>query len=194
MILVIDNLDSFTYNIVHYLEVLDARIVVKRNNETTPAEIAALAPRALVLSPGPGRPETAGILCDVIKKFAGQIPMLGVCLGHQAIAQVFGARIIHAKELRHGKISEITHDGRGLFDKLPSPLRVVRYHSLAVDEATLPAGFEVTARARDGEIMGIRNAALKLEGIQYHPESIMTSTGKQQLANFLKTLEPELRK
>ena len=191
MILVIDNFDSFTFNIVHYLEVLGAQVAVKRNNEITPAEIAAMNPRGIVLSPGPGRPETAGNLCEIIQTLSGKIPMLGICLGHQAIAQTHGAKIIPARELRHGKISEITHDGRSLFDKLPTPLRVVRYHSLAIDEKTLPAGFEITARAPDGEIMGIRNTAQKLEGLQYHPESIMSTAGKQQLANFLKTLEPK---
>lgn len=189
MILIIDNFDSFTFNIVHCLEVLGARTVTKRNDAITLAQIAEMRPRGIILSPGPGRPETAGILCPAINEFAGKIPMLGICLGHQAIAHVFGAKIIRAKELRHGKISEITHNGHGTFDKLPSPLRIVRYHSLAVDEASLPADFEVTARAHDGEIMGIRNAAKKIEGLQYHPESVMSSGGKMQFANFLKMLE-----
>lgn len=191
MILLIDNFDSFTYNIVHCLEVSGARVVVKRNNETTPGEIAAMNPRGIVLSPGPGRPENAGILCEVIRQFSGRIPMLGICLGHQAIARVFGAKIIPARELRHGKISEIRHDARGLFERLPSPLRAVRYHSLAIDETTLPAGFEITARAPDGEIMGIRNTALGLEGLQYHPESIRTTGGQCQIDNFLKMLDPQ---
>ncbi|MDF9826826.1 anthranilate synthase component 2 [Ereboglobus sp. PH5-10] len=191
MILIIDNFDSFTFNIAHCVEVLGARVVTMRNDAVTLGQIAEMRPRGIILSPGPGRPENAGILCPAIKEFAGKIPMLGVCLGHQAIASVFGAKIIRAKEIRHGKISEITHDGRGTFEKLPSPLRVVRYHSLAVDAASLPDGFEITARARDGEIMGVRNAAKKLEGLQYHPESIMSSGGKMQFANFLRTLEAD---
>ncbi|MDR1789047.1 MAG: aminodeoxychorismate/anthranilate synthase component II [Opitutaceae bacterium] len=188
-LLMLDNFDSFTFNIVHYLQMLGADVITKRNDAITLDEIAALAPDGIVLSPGPGRPETAGILCSAIERFAGKIPLLGICLGHQAMAQVFGGKVVHAKELRHGKVSEITHDGRNLFDKLPQPLRVVRYHSLAVDEATLPSDFEVTARTKDNEVMGIRHKTLFLEGLQYHPESVMSAGGKTQLANFLRMIQ-----
>ena len=185
MIFVLDNYDSFTYNLVQYLQQLGRRVEVARNREISVEEVLALRPEALVLSPGPGRPENAGIMSALISAAAGRIPMLGVCLGHQAIGQSFGMEVVHAQRIMHGKISEVTHDGRGLFVGIPSPFRAVRYHSLALAEATLPAELEISARSEDGEIMGIRHRTLPIEGIQYHPESILTSGGKRQLENFL---------
>jgi len=186
MIFMLDNFDSFTYNIVQYLQMLGAEVLVKRNNEITVDEVLALKPQAIVLSPGPGRPEDAGILLDLIRAAAGKVPLLGVCLGHQAIGLVYGGKVIHAKEVRHGKTSDILHDGKGLFAGIASPLSAVRYHSLAIDPSCVPECLEVTARTADGEIMGVRHKTLPIEGIQYHPESVMTPTGKRQLANFLK--------
>ena len=186
MILMIDNYDSFTYNLVQYISALNHEVVVRRNDEITVEEAMAMKPDAIVISPGPGRPDGAGISMDLIKAAAGKIPLLGVCLGHQSIGQVFGAKVIQAKKIMHGKTSQIEHDGKGLFAKLPANLKVVRYHSLALDEATLPDCLEVTARTiDDGEIMGIRHKEYFIEGIQYHPESVLTSTGKRQLINFL---------
>ena len=194
MIFVLDNYDSFTYNLVQYLQQLGRRVEVARNREISVEEVLALRPEALVLSPGPGRPENAGIMPALISAAAGRIPMLGVCLGHQAIGQSFGMEVVHAQRIMHGKISEVTHDGRGLFVGIPSPFRAVRYHSLALREETLPKELVITARADDGEIMGVRHRELLIEGIQYHPESIMTATGKRQLANFLKEVEEHRRK
>ena len=185
MIFVLDNYDSFTYTLGQYLQQLGRRVEVARNRESSVEEVLALRPEALVLSPGPGRPENAGIMPALISAAAGRIPMLGVCLGHQAIGQSFGMEVVHAQRIMHGKISEVTHDGRGLFVGIPSPFRAVRYHSLALAEATLPAELEISARSEDGEIMGIRHRTLPIEGIQYHPESILTSGGKRQLENFL---------
>jgi anthranilate synthase/aminodeoxychorismate synthase-like glutamine amidotransferase len=186
MILMIDNYDSFTYNLVQYISALNHEVVVKRNDEITVEEAMAMKPEAIVISPGPGRPEGAGISMELIKAAAGKIPILGVCLGHQSIGQVFGAKVVQAKKIMHGKTSQIEHDGKGLFAKLPPSLKVVRYHSLALDEATLPDCLEVTARTiDDGEIMGVRHKEFFIEGIQYHPESVLTSTGKRQLINFL---------
>ncbi|MDD5697556.1 MAG: aminodeoxychorismate/anthranilate synthase component II [Victivallaceae bacterium] len=186
MILMIDNYDSFTYNLVQYISALNYKVIVKRNDELTVAEALALKPEAIVISPGPGRPENAGISLELIQAAAGKIPVLGVCLGHQAIGQVFGGKVVQAKQIMHGKTSEIKHDGKGLFTKLPAGLKVVRYHSLALDESTLPDCLEITARTvDDGEIMGVRHKKFLIEGIQYHPESVLTSTGKRQLANFL---------
>ena len=187
MIFVLDNYDSFTYNLVHLLYTLEPDIVVRRNRAVTAAEVLAMDPEAIVLSPGPGRPETAGVMPELIGAAAAAgIPMLGVCLGHQAIGQVFGAKVVQAKSIMHGKISEITHDGRGLFAGTANPLEVVRYHSLALDAATIPPEFEISCRTADGEVMGIRHKRLPIEGIQYHPESIMTPTGKRQMENFLR--------
>jgi anthranilate synthase/aminodeoxychorismate synthase-like glutamine amidotransferase len=186
MILMIDNYDSFTYNLVQYISALHHEVVVKRNDELTVQEALDMEPEAIVISPGPGRPDDAGISMELIKAAAGKIPILGVCLGHQAIGQVFGGKVIQAKQIMHGKTSQIEHDGKGLFAGLPAAVKVVRYHSLALEEATLPDCFEITARTvDDGEIMGIRHKKFKIEGIQYHPESVLTSTGKRQLANFL---------
>ena len=186
MILMIDNYDSFTYNLVQYISALNHEVVVRRNDKITVEEAMAMKPEAIVISPGPGRPEGAGISMELIKAAAGKIPILGVCLGHQSIGQVFGAKVVQAKKIMHGKTSQIEHDGKGLFAKLPPSLKVVRYHSLALDEATLPDCLEVTARTiDDGEIMGVRHKEFFIEGIQYHPESVLTSTGKRQLINFL---------
>jgi len=187
MIFVLDNYDSFTYNLVHLLYTLEPDIVVRRNRETTVDEVLATDPEAIVLSPGPGRPETAGIMPELVGAAAAAgIPMLGVCLGHQAIGQAFGAKVVPAKTIMHGKISEINHDGRGLFAGVPNPLAVVRYHSLALDASTIPPEFEITCRTADGEVMGIRHKKLLIEGIQYHPESIRTADGLTQLANFVR--------
>jgi len=187
MILMIDNYDSFTYNLVQYLREMTADVAVYRNDALTVAQAEALAPRALVISPGPGRPEDAGISCDLIRACAGRIPILGVCLGHQAIALTCGARITYAQRLMHGKTSEITCDGEGLFKGLGGrPFKAMRYHSLAIDRATIPDCLAVTATADDGEIMGISHRTQETHGIQFHPESIMTPAGKRILRNFLK--------
>ncbi len=188
MIFVLDNYDSFTYNLVHLLYALGAEVTIRRNREVTPAEVLALQPDGILLSPGPSSPERAGVLCDLVRAGAeARVPMFGVCLGHQAIGHVFGARVVHAKTVMHGKISEVEHDGRGVFEGVPNPFRAVRYHSLALEAASIPACLEVTARTADGEVMGIRHRELPIEGIQYHPESILTEAGKLQLANFVRS-------
>ena len=190
MILMIDNYDSFTYNLVQYLREMAADVQVFRNDAITVAEIEKLAPAAIVISPGPGRPEDAGVSCDVIRAFAGKIPLLGVCLGHQAMGLVFGGKVIHAKKLMHGKVSDITCDGQGIFKGLDSrPFKAMRYHSLALEKESLPDCLVVSATTDDGEIMGIRHKTLPVEGIQFHPESIMTPVGKRILRNFLKNSE-----
>ncbi len=186
MILMIDNFDSFTYNLVQYFQQLGSEVEVRRNNALTAGDALALRPEAIVLSPGPGRPAGAGIMPELIGKAAAAgIPLLGVCFGHQAIGEAFGMELVNASRIMHGKVSEITHDGRGLFAGLAPLVKVVRYHSLALAEHSLPEELAVTARSEDGEIMGIRHRTLPIEGIQYHPESILTTTGKRQLANFL---------
>ena len=188
MIFVLDNYDSFTYNLVHLLYALGAEVTIRRNREVTPAEVLALQPDGILLSPGPSSPERAGILCDLVRAGAeARVPMFGVCLGHQAIGHVFGARVVHAKTVMHGKISEVEHDGRGVFEGVPNPFRAVRYHSLAIEAASIPACLEVSAHTADGEVMGIRHRELPIEGIQYHPESILTEAGKLQLANFVRS-------
>jgi len=189
MILMLDNYDSFTYNLVQYLREMAADVHVARNDALTVADVEKLAPQAIVISPGPGRPEDAGICCDVIRTFSGRVPLLGVCLGHQAIGLSFGGKIIHAQRLMHGKTSEITTDGKGVFDGITKPITVMRYHSLAVEAASLPPELIITARAEDGEIMGLRHREHLTEGIQFHPESIMTPMGKRLLRNFLKLAE-----
>ncbi|NMA20384.1 MAG: aminodeoxychorismate/anthranilate synthase component II [Lentisphaerae bacterium] len=194
MILVLDNFDSFTYNLVHMLYALQAEVEVYRNNQITPDEVLALRPDAIVLSPGPGRPENAGIMQELILAVREQIPMLGVCLGHQAIGQVFGAEIVSAKQIMHGKTSKISHNGKDLFAGLKNDFKAVRYHSLALREESLPKELEITARAEDGEIMGIRHRDFMIHGIQYHPESILTPNGKQQLANFMQMVDLKQRK
>ena len=186
MILMIDNFDSFTYNLVQYFEVLGEEVLVYRNNALSMEEIEKLSPDYIVISPGPCTPREAGISVEVIKKFSGKIPILGVCLGHQSIAYAFGGKIISARRLMHGKTSQIFHDGKTIFKGLPNPFEATRYHSLAVDEKTLPGEFEVSARAEDGEIMGIRHRKFVLEGVQFHPESILTKEGMKLLKNFLK--------
>ena len=185
MIFVLDNYDSFTYNLVHLMGSLGAEMVVERNRETSVAAIMAMRPDRILLSPGPSRPENAGCMLDLIHAAAGRIPMLGVCLGHQAIGHAFGAKVVSAGRIMHGKLSTIHHDGQGVFQNVPQDFKAVRYHSLALEEATLPDCLEITARSEDGEIMGVRHKELPIEGIQYHPESIMTEAGRQQLMNFL---------
>ena len=184
-VVVIDNYDSFVYNLVQYLGQLGADPVVIRNDERDVASVLATAPDAILVSPGPGHPDDAGITCDLITQAAGQLPILGVCLGHQAIGHVFGARVDRAPELRHGKTSTITHDGTGVFTSLPSPMEVTRYHSLVVEETGLPDCLVATARAEDGTIMGIRHRHHDVEGVQFHPESILTQHGHSMLQNFL---------
>ncbi len=185
MILVIDHYDSFTFNLVQYLGVLGQKLKVVRNDAATLADMESMAPGAIVISPGPGRPENAGIIVDVIRQFAGRIPILGICLGHQAIGAAFGGEIAPAAELVHGKASDIHHDGRSVFSGLKNPIRAVRYHSLAVRRATLPPELEVSAWTDDGEIMGLRHRLFSVEGVQFHPESIGTECGLELLANFL---------
>ena len=186
MILLIDNYDSFTWNLYQYFCELGAEVLVKRNDELTLAEIASLAPEKIVISPGPCTPDESGISLDVIRRYAGKTPLLGVCLGHQAIAHVFGAAIVRAAQVMHGKTSLIEHNGEGVFKGLNNPLTVTRYHSLVIDPPTLPADFIVTARSASGEIMGIRHRQWDLEGVQFHPESILSEQGHQLLENFLK--------
>ena len=186
MILMIDNYDSFTYNIVQYFGELNAKVEVYRNDAITVEEIARLAPERIVVSPGPSSPEHAGISVDVIKAFAGKVPLLGVCLGHQAIGYAFGGRIIRAGKLMHGKVSRIRHEGKDLFKGMSNPFEATRYHSLVIEEKTIPACLEITARAEDdNEIMGVRHRTLPIWGVQFHPESILTKEGKNILANFL---------
>jgi para-aminobenzoate synthetase component 2 len=184
MILVIDNYDSFTYNLVQYLGELGETVEVYRNDELTIDEIEAKRPDRILISPGPGTPDDAGISLEVIKHFAGKIPILGVCLGHQAIAQAFGGVVIRAPVLMHGKASEISHDGQTIFAGLENHFQAGRYHSLIVERSSLPESFEISATS-DDVIMGLRHRKLKLEGVQFHPESILTSCGKRLLANFL---------
>jgi len=185
-VLVIDSYDSFVFNLVQYLGELGAEPVVHRNDTLTVADAVALAPDAVLLSPGPGRPEDAGIICAAIPAFAERgVPLLGVCLGHQAIGHVYGATVVGATELMHGKTSAIDHEGDGVFAGLPSPLTATRYHSLMLDPATIPPELVVTARIADGTIMGVRHRDLRVEGVQFHPESVLTAAGHDLLANFL---------
>ncbi|KZN96738.1 anthranilate synthase component 2 [Aeribacillus pallidus] len=185
MILMIDNYDSFTYNLVQYLGELGEELVVRRNDEITIEEIEQLNPAYLMISPGPCTPNEAGISMEAIKHFAGKIPIFGVCLGHQSIAQVFGGDVVRADKLMHGKTSQIYHDGKTIFDGLDNPFTATRYHSLIVKKETLPDCFEISAWTKDGEIMGIRHKSLPVEGVQFHPESIMTEHGKLMLKHFL---------
>lgn len=186
MLVMIDNFDSFTYNLFQYLMQLGAEVRVTRNNSLTVAELEDLNPRGLIISPGPGRPEGAGITVAAIRHFSGRIPILGVCLGHQAIALAFGAKVVSARRLMHGKTSSVTADGRSLFQGIQSPFQAMRYHSLAVTREGLPDSLEVSAESEDGEIMGLRHRSHPTEGLQFHPESIMTTVGKRLLRNFLK--------
>ncbi|MGD2432435.1 aminodeoxychorismate/anthranilate synthase component II [Bacillus velezensis] len=187
MILMIDNYDSFTYNLVQYLGELGEELIVRRNDEITIEEIEELAPDFLMISPGPCSPDEAGISLEAIKHFAGSIPIFGVCLGHQSIAQVFGGDVVRAERLMHGKTSEVMHDGQTIFKGLQNPLVATRYHSLIVKADTLPDCFTVSAQTKEGEIMAIRHNELPVEGVQFHPESIMTSFGKEMLRNFIET-------
>ena len=185
MLLMIDNYDSFTYNLVQYFGELGEEVRVFRNDEITLDEIAAMGADRIVVSPGPCSPAEAGVSVPLIKRFAGQIPILGVCLGHQSIGAAFGGQIIHAAQLMHGKTSKIHHHNLGVFRDLPNPLTATRYHSLAIARDTLPACLEITAWAEDGEIMGVRHKTLAVEGVQFHPESILTEKGHELLRNFL---------
>ena len=187
-VLVIDNIDSFVYNLVQYVGELGAEPIVVRNNEVTVAEALALNPDGVLLSPGPGRPEDAGILCESISAFAGKVPVFGVCLGHQAIGHVYGANVVRAPELLHGKTSMVKHNGTGVFTGIESPVQATRYHSLIVERATLPSHLIVTAETDDGMIMGMRHRDFDVEGVQFHPESILTNCGHQMIANFLARL------
>ena len=185
MILMIDNYDSFTYNLVQYLKQIGEEVAVRRNDAVGMDEIERMAPGAIVISPGPGRPESAGVSLEAIRRFSGKIPILGVCLGHQSIAHAFGGTVTFAQRLMHGKTSTISADGQGIFTGINQDIQAMRYHSLAVEKQSLPECLEVTATADDGEIMGIRHRDHVTEGIQFHPESIMTPVGKRLLRNFL---------
>lgn len=186
MLLMIDNYDSFTYNLVQYFGELGQDVRVVRNDAISLPEIARLKPHYLVISPGPCAPAQAGISLAAIREFAGRIPLLGVCLGHQAIGEAFGGKVVHAKQMMHGKVSPVHHENLGVFRGLPNPLTCTRYHSLAIDRPSLPESLQVTAWTEDGEIMGVRHKSLPVEGVQFHPESILTEHGHDLLANFLK--------
>jgi len=185
-VLLIDNYDSFTYNLAQIFGELGADVVVKRNDEVVLADIQTLRPARICISPGPGRPRDAGISCDVIRDFGAQIPLLGVCLGHQCIGEVFGGEIVRAPKLMHGKTSAISHKGTGVFENLAKPFEATRYHSLVVKRETLPQSLTITAESDDGEIMGLQHRGLPIHGVQFHPESILTEEGRKLLANFLR--------
>ena len=191
MLLLIDNYDSFTYNLYQYLSELGATVEVVRNDEASVEDCLAMGPERIVVSPGPCTPAEAGISIDLIRAAAGQVPLLGVCLGHQSIGEAFGARVGHAGEIMHGKLSTISHDGQGVFAGLPEPFEAIRYHSLAIAPDSLPDELEVTARAESGVIMGVRHKTLAVEGVQFHPESIMTTPGHDLLRNFLEMDGPQ---
>jgi len=188
MILVIDNYDSFTYNLVQYLGELGAEVAVHRNDALSVDDIREIAPDGVLVSPGPGRPEEAGISMELIARLGAETPIFGVCLGHQAIAQHFGASVVRAERLMHGRTSEILHEGRGVFEGLPSPLTATRYHSLIVEPSTIPEELEVTARTDRGEVMGLRHTTLPIEGVQFHPESFLTENGHALIRNWLSSL------
>jgi anthranilate synthase/aminodeoxychorismate synthase-like glutamine amidotransferase len=185
MLLVIDNYDSFTYNLVQYLGEMGQEVRVVRNDELPAAEIAALGPSHIVISPGPCTPNEAGISLEVIKTYAGKIPILGVCLGHQAIGQAFGGKVVRAARVMHGKTSQISHDGKGLFSGLPNPFEATRYHSLLIERSSVPDVLDVTAETAEKEIMAVRHKTLPVEGVQFHPESFLTTSGKDLLRNFI---------
>jgi len=187
VILMIDNYDSFTYNLVQYLGMLGSEVEVHRNDKITLDAIENMKPERIVISPGPGTPQSAGITIPVIERFHSKVPILGVCLGHQGIGAAFGGRVVHAAQLMHGKTSEISHDGKSIFRDLPDPFTATRYHSLAIERESLPSCLEVSAVAEDGEIMGLRHREYPVEGIQFHPESILTKEGMSILQNFLST-------
>ena len=186
MLLVIDNYDSFTYNLVQYFGELGADPVVKRNDAVTADEVEKMKPDKIVISPGPGTPADAGISMDLIRRFGPKLPILGVCLGHQSIGEVYGGKVVRAERLMHGKTSPIRHDGKGVFAGLPNPFEATRYHSLLVEKKSVPACLEVTADTAEGEIMGLRHREFPVHGVQFHPESILSKEGKDLLANFLK--------
>jgi anthranilate synthase component 2 len=190
MILVLDNYDSFTYNLVQYLGELGAAVKVVRNDELSVDAIEALAPERVVISPGPCTPNEAGVSLALVARLAGKVPILGVCLGHQAIGQAFGGKVVRAQQVMHGKVSRIRHDGRGVFAGVPEEFVATRYHSLAIERASLPAALAVTAQSEDGEIMGLRHAALAVEGVQFHPEAQLTEHGHRMLENVLKGDKP----
>ncbi|MGG3523136.1 aminodeoxychorismate/anthranilate synthase component II [Bacillus pseudomycoides] len=192
MILMIDNYDSFTFNLVQFLGELGQELIVKRNDEITISDIEQMKPDFLMISPGPCSPNEAGISMDVIKYFAGKIPIFGVCLGHQSIAQVFGGNVVRADRLMHGKTSLMYHDGKMIFADIPNPFTATRYHSLIVKKETLPECLEVTSWTEEGEIMALRHKTLPIEGVQFHPESIMTSHGKELLQNFIRNYSPSI--
>ena len=185
MVFVLDNYDSFTYNLVQYMGELGAEMVIRRNDELTPDEVEALNPDRILLSPGPCTPQQAGISIPLIQHFAGKVPILGVCLGHQAIGAAFGGSVVRAPQLMHGKTSAVDHDGRSIFAGLPSPMTCTRYHSLIVAEEGLPEQLEISARSGDGIIMGLRHREYAIEGVQFHPESVLTEGGKRLIQNFL---------
>jgi anthranilate synthase component 2 len=185
MVFVLDNYDSFTYNLVQYMGELGAEMTIRRNDELTVNEVEALAPERILLSPGPCTPREAGISIDLIRRFANQVPILGVCLGHQAIGAAFGGDVVRAPKLMHGKTSEVEHDGKTVFTGIASPMTCTRYHSLIVSETNLPGDLEVSARTADGTIMGLRHRKYPVEGVQFHPESVLTSDGKRLIKNFL---------
>jgi len=186
MLLVIDNYDSFTYNLVQYFGELVADPVVKRNDAVTADEVEKMRPDKIVISPGPGTPSDAGISMDLIRRFGPKLPILGVCLGHQSVGEVYGGKVVRAERLMHGKTSPIRHDGKGVFAGLPNPFDATRYHSLLVEKKSVPACLEVTADTAEGEIMGLRHREFPVHGVQFHPESILSKEGKDLLANFLK--------
>jgi anthranilate synthase/aminodeoxychorismate synthase-like glutamine amidotransferase len=185
MVVMIDNYDSFTYNLVQYLGELGQEVRIFRNDETSVEAVAASRPAHIVISPGPCTPNEAGITLDLIARLAGSVPMLGVCLGHQAIGQAFGARVVRARQVMHGKVSRIVHDGKGVFAGLPAGFTATRYHSLAIERDSIPACLAVSAESEDGEIMGLRHRRLALEGVQFHPEALLTEHGHAMLRNFL---------
>jgi anthranilate synthase/aminodeoxychorismate synthase-like glutamine amidotransferase len=185
MLLVIDNYDSFTYNLVQYFGELGADPQVKRNDAITPEEVEKLNPKRIVISPGPGRPQDAGISMELIRRLGSRVPLLGVCLGHQCIGEVYGGKVVRAGRLMHGKTSPIQHDGKGVFAKLPNPFEATRYHSLIVEKESVPSCLEVSAETAEGEIMGLRHKEYPVHGVQFHPESILSKEGKDLLANFL---------
>lgn len=193
MLLVIDNYDSFTYNLVQYLGELGAEMSVHRNDQITLQEIEKMKPSKIVISPGPCTPKEAGISVDLIRKFGSQIPILGVCLGHQAIGEAFGGEVIRAPRLMHGKTSMIEHDGKGLYRGLPNPFEATRYHSLIIRRETMPKVLEITAWTEEGEVMGVRHKTFPIEGVQFHPESILTRVGKDLLKNFLESAAAPVR-
>ena len=186
MIFMLDNYDSFTYNLVQYLGELGAEVSVFRNDEITVDEVERLAPSHVVLSPGPCTPDQAGITLELIERMAGQVPILGVCLGHQAIGQAFGGRVVRARQVMHGKVSRVRHDGKGVFENIENGFVATRYHSLVVEPASLPACLEATAHSEDGEIMGVRHRELAVEGVQFHPEALLTEHGHALLRNFIR--------